>query len=74
MKLHLILTYMLIFNILAIHSQTERVNGKIIKDFGQTASYRDVTKENSNPDIKFALSAMTALIQYQNNGYRFIKF
>ena len=33
MKLHLILTYMLIFNILAIHSQTERVNGKIIKDF-----------------------------------------
>jgi len=41
---------------------------------GQTASYRGVTKENSNPDIKFALSAMTALIQYQNNGYRFIKF
>lgn len=180
MKLHLILTYMFIFNILAIHSQTERVNGKIIKDFGQTfkvenpdiptdtnatlkvifdvskspednatinsyivtaarflnmhaeagmkpeqlkvamtihgdawkdmlnddaylekfntknpntklikqltdagveiimcgqtASYRGVTKENSNPDIKFALSAMTALIQYQNSGYRFIKF
>ena len=41
---------------------------------GQTASYRGVTKENSNPDIKFALSAMTALIQYQNSGYRFIKF
>jgi len=24
--------------------------------------------------VKFALSAMTALLQYQNNGYHFIKF
>lgn len=41
---------------------------------GQTASFRGITKENANPNVKFALSAMTALLQYQNNGYTFIKF
>lgn len=41
---------------------------------GQTAGARGLNKENVNPNIKFALSAMTALLQYQNNGYRFIKF
>ena len=41
---------------------------------GQTAKFRGITKDNANPNVKFALSAMTALIQYQNNGYRFIKF
>ncbi|WP_347921966.1 DsrE family protein [Pontimicrobium sp. SW4] len=41
---------------------------------GQTASFRGITKDNANPNVKFALSAMTALIQYQNNGYTFIKF
>lgn len=41
---------------------------------GQTASFRGITKENVNPNVKFALSAMTALLQYQNNGYTFIKF
>ena len=41
---------------------------------GQTAAYRDVSKSDCNASVKFALSAMTALIQYQNNGYRFIKF
>ena len=41
---------------------------------GQTAAYRGITKDNANPNVKFALSAMTALLQYQNQGYRFIKF
>lgn len=41
---------------------------------GQTASFRGVDREDVNPSVKFALSAMTALLQYQNNGYRFIKF
>lgn len=41
---------------------------------GQTAEFRGINKENANPNVKFALSAMTALIQYQNNGYTFIKF
>ena len=44
---------------------TKNPNTKLIKQLtdagveiimcGQTASYRGVTKENSNPDIKFAL-------------------
>jgi len=41
---------------------------------GQTASFRGITKDNANPNVKFALSAMTALIQYQKNSYTFIKF
>ena len=41
---------------------------------GQTAGARGLNKTNVSPDVKFALSAMTALLQYQNNGYRFIKF
>lgn len=41
---------------------------------GQTAGARGLNKTNTNPKIKFALSAMTALLQYQNNGYRYIKF
>ncbi len=41
---------------------------------GQTASFRGITKDNANPNVKFALSAMTALIQYQKNDYIFIKF
>lgn len=41
---------------------------------GQTASYRGMTKETINPNVKMALSAMTALLQYQNMGYKFIKF
>lgn len=41
---------------------------------GQTAVFRGITKDNANPNVKFALSAMTALIQYQKNGYTFIKF
>ncbi len=41
---------------------------------GQTAGARGLNKANVNPNVKFALSAMTALLQYQNNGYRFMKF
>jgi len=41
---------------------------------GQTASYRGMDKETINPNVKLALSAMTALLQYQDMGYRFIKF
>ena len=41
---------------------------------GQTASYRGMTKETINPNVKMALSAMTALLQYQDKGYKFIKF
>ena len=41
---------------------------------GQTASFREIKEDEILPEVKKALSAMTALIQYQNNGYRFIKF
>lgn len=41
---------------------------------GQTANFRNVSRSETNPNVKFALSAMTALLQYQNNGYHFIKF
>lgn len=41
---------------------------------GQTASFRNIQKEDINPNVKLALSAMTALIQYQRDGYTFIKF
>ncbi|MCF6295333.1 MAG: DsrE family protein [Flavobacteriaceae bacterium] len=41
---------------------------------GQTAVYRGLNKDNVIPSVKFALSAMTALIQYQNNGYIYISF
>ena len=59
-------------------------NTKLIKELteagvdviicGQTASFRKVDKSLVNPNVKYALSAMTALLQYQNNGYKFIKF
>ena len=41
---------------------------------GQTAAFRGIDRNSVNPNVKFALSAMTALLQYQNKGYRFIKF
>ena len=41
---------------------------------GQTAAYRNMDRKDVNPNVKFALSAMTALLQFQNDGYRFIKF
>ncbi len=41
---------------------------------GQTAAYRNMPRENVNKNVKFALSAMTALLQYQNKGYHLINF
>jgi len=41
---------------------------------GQTAAFRGLDKGNVIPSVKFALSAMTALIQYQNNDYIYISF
>ncbi|VAV82796.1 FIG00651893: hypothetical protein [hydrothermal vent metagenome] len=41
---------------------------------GQTADYRGLNKDNVIPSVKFALSAMTALLQYQNNGYIYMRF
>ena len=59
-------------------------NTKLIKELsnagvdviicGQTASFRKIDRSVVNPNVKFALSAMTALLQYQNEGYKFIKF
>ncbi|WP_188112063.1 DsrE family protein [Aquimarina sp. RZ0] len=41
---------------------------------GQTAAHRNITKTNVHPDIQIALSAMTALVQLQNKGYKLINF
>jgi len=41
---------------------------------GQTAAHRKITKVEALPEIKIALSAMTALVQLQNEGYQLISF
>ncbi|UII75708.1 DsrE family protein [Flagellimonas sp. HMM57] len=41
---------------------------------GQSSKSRNFPKEELIPDVKIALSAMTALIQLQNKGYQLIKF
>ena len=41
---------------------------------GQSASYYKVNRKNTDENSKFALSAMTALVQLQNDDYRLIKF
>lgn len=41
---------------------------------GQTAMHRNITEERRIPEAKLALSAMTALIQLQNDEYRLISF
>jgi intracellular sulfur oxidation DsrE/DsrF family protein len=41
---------------------------------GQTAEYRGLDKDNVILSVKFALSAMTALLQYQSNGYIYMTF
>jgi len=41
---------------------------------GQTAAFRKMNRKDVTSEVKFALSAMTALLQYQNNGYKFLKF
>lgn len=59
-------------------------NSQLIKDLnaagvdiiicGQTANFRGIDRPVVLPEVKFALSAMTALLQYQSKGYTFIKF
>ncbi|MUP46340.1 hypothetical protein E0K83_11355 [Gramella sp. BOM4] len=41
---------------------------------GQSAAHHQVTKEKVSEYVKFALSAMTALVQLQNEDYRLVKF
>ena len=36
---------------------------------GQTANFRGMNRETVISEVKFALSAMTAILQYQHNGY-----
>ncbi len=41
---------------------------------GQTAAHKNITKLDVQKDVQFALSAMTALVQLQNENYRLINF
>ena len=41
---------------------------------GQTAAHRKITKSEALPEVQISLSAMTALVQLQNQGYRLINF
>lgn len=41
---------------------------------GQTAAHRNLTKDKLLPQVDFALSAMTVLVQLQNENYRLIHF
>jgi len=41
---------------------------------GQTSKHRSISKNGLHPDVKIALSAMSALIQLQNEGYALINF
>lgn len=41
---------------------------------GQSAAGRGIAREEPIPNVQLALSAMTALIQLQDEGYRLIKF
>ncbi|QED37542.1 DsrE family protein [Antarcticibacterium arcticum] len=41
---------------------------------GQTSFARNISEERRIPETKISLSAMTALIQLQNEGYRLIQF
>lgn len=41
---------------------------------GQSSMARNITKEELIEGVQLSLSAMTALIQLQNQGYRLIKF
>lgn len=49
-------------------------NGVKIILCGQSAAHYNVTRAKVNDNINFALSAMTALVQLQNDNYRLIKF
>lgn len=49
-------------------------NGVEIILCGQSAAHYQVTPKKVSDEVKFALSAMTALVQLQNDNYRLIKF
>ncbi len=49
-------------------------NGVEIILCGQSAAHHGVTKEKADKNVLFALSAMTALVQLQNENYRLINF
>ena len=41
---------------------------------GQTAGARGITDQNRNAHVQVALSALTAIVQLQNQGYQLIEF
>jgi len=41
---------------------------------GQTAAHRNISRAKALTEVQIALSAMTALVQLQNNGYQLISF
>lgn len=49
-------------------------NGAEVILCGQSSAHYKVTREKATGDAKFALSAMTALVQLQNDDYQLIKF
>lgn len=49
-------------------------NGVQIIICGQSAAHYNVNPDNTSRNTEFALSAMTALVQLQNDNYRLIKF
>lgn len=63
---------------------TDNPNADLIKDLlavdtqiifcGQSSASRGFPKEDLLPNVQLSLSAMTALIELQNEGYRLIKF
>ena len=59
-------------NLPLIRALTEK--GVQIIICGQSAAHYKVNRNNSDEHAEFALSAMTALVQLQNDDYRLIKF
>ena len=41
---------------------------------GQTSNFRSINKNMMHPDVKIALSAMSALVQLQKEGFKPINF
>ena len=57
---------------IALIEAIKNVGGEVIL-CGQTAGKRGLDKTNVNPDVRFALSAMTTFLQYQNYGFTYLK-
>lgn len=49
-------------------------NGVRVILCGQSASHHGVTRQKADGSVELALSAMTALVQLQNDNYQLIKF